>query len=59
MEMLDLRNRDGSLTGEVKERSLVHRDGDLHGTVHIWLDEYQEVVRQVEAYFVETGRELQ
>lgn len=41
MEMLDLRRKDGSLTGEVKERSLVHRDGDLHGTVHIWLVRYQ------------------
>ena len=39
--MLDLRNKDGSLTGETKERSLVHRDGDLHGTVHIWLVRYR------------------
>lgn len=37
MEMIDLRNRDGSRTGEVKERTLVHRDGDLHGTSHVWL----------------------
>ena len=40
-EMLDLRNKDGSLTGETKERSLVHRDGDLHGTVHVWLVRYR------------------
>ena len=37
MEYFDIRNRDGSITGEVKERSQVHRDGDLHGTVHIFI----------------------
>lgn len=42
MEYIDLRREDGSLTGEVKERSLVHRDGDLHGTSHVWLIRYRE-----------------
>ena len=42
MEMIDLRRRDGSLTGEVKARELVHRDGDLHGTSHVWLVRYRE-----------------
>ena len=28
---------DGGRTGQVKERSAVHRDGDWHGTAHIWL----------------------
>ena len=37
MEFFDLRNPDGSITGVIKERSLVHRDGDLHGTVHIFI----------------------
>lgn len=37
MEFFDILNEDGKKTGEVKERSLVHKDGDLHGTVHIWL----------------------
>ena len=37
MEFFDIRNPDGSLTGKVKERDLVHRDGDLHGTVHIFI----------------------
>lgn len=37
MEYFDIRNLDGSITGQVKERSLVHRDGDLHGTVHIFI----------------------
>ena len=43
MEFFDIRNKDGSLTGEVKERTLVHRDGDIHGTSHVW------IVRQDEA----------
>lgn len=37
MELFDIRNLDGTITGEVKERSLVHQDGDLHGTVHIFI----------------------
>lgn len=37
MELLDLRNKDGSLSGETKERELVHRDGDVHGTSHVWI----------------------
>ena len=37
MEYFDLINQDGTKTGEQKERSLVHRDGDLHATVHIWI----------------------
>ncbi|MBQ1281389.1 MAG: NUDIX domain-containing protein [Oscillospiraceae bacterium] len=36
-EYFDLRREDGSVTGEVKARSLVHLEGDLHGTVHIWI----------------------
>ena len=37
MEMLDIRTPDGKATGVIKNRSEVHRDGDLHGTSHIWL----------------------
>ncbi|MEA4964266.1 MAG: NUDIX domain-containing protein [Oscillospiraceae bacterium] len=36
-EYFDLRREDGSKTGETKARALVHRDGDLHGTAHVWL----------------------
>ena len=36
-EYFDIRDENGKITGEVKERSLVHQDGDLHGTVHIWV----------------------
>ena len=37
MELFDIRTPDGEPTGQVKERSAVHRDGDWHGTAHIWL----------------------
>lgn len=37
MELLELRKEDGSLTGEVRERSMVHENGDLHGTSHVWI----------------------
>ena len=40
-ELLDLRKEDGSRKGETKERELVHRDGDLHGTSHVWLVRYR------------------
>lgn len=37
MELFDIRTPDGKVTGRVKEREQVHRDGDLHGTAHVWL----------------------
>ncbi len=37
MEFFDIRTPNGELTGRVKERSAIHRDGDWHGTAHIWL----------------------
>lgn len=37
MELLDIRDREGRLTGQVKEREKVHEDGDLHGTSHVWV----------------------
>ena len=37
MEYFDVLTPDGGRTGQVKERSAVHRDGDWHGTAHIWL----------------------
>ena len=36
MELFDIYNPDGTRTGVTKERSLVHRDGDLHAAVHIF-----------------------
>lgn len=37
MEMLDVVNEDGSRTGLIKERGVVHREGALHATAHIWI----------------------
>lgn len=36
-ELFEIMEPDGSLTGELKPRSQVHRDGDLHGAAHIWV----------------------
>ena len=37
MELLDIRREDGSLTGEVRERTIAHENGELHGTAHVWI----------------------
>lgn len=37
LELFDICKEDGSLTGHVKERAMVHRDGDFHRTVHMWV----------------------
>ena len=37
MEFFDILDENGNKTGKIKERSLVHEDGDIHGTVHIWI----------------------
>lgn len=37
MELLEVLGEDGAPTGVVRERSLIHRDGDLHGTCHVWV----------------------
>lgn len=36
-EFFDILSSDGTPTGVIKERNAVHRDGDLHGSVHVWL----------------------
>lgn len=36
-EYFDIRDWDGNPTGEKKERGQVHRDGDIHGTSHVWI----------------------
>ncbi len=36
-EMIDLLRPDGTPLGRAKEKSLVHRDGDLHRTAHLWI----------------------
>ena len=37
MEYFDIYDPDGTVTGKIKERSLVHRDGDLHAAVHLFI----------------------
>ncbi len=37
LEFFDVLDEDGEKTGRIKERSLVHEDGDVHGTSHIWV----------------------
>ena len=37
LELFDILKEDGSKTGIVKERGVAHREGALHGTVHIWI----------------------
>lgn len=37
MELFDILNPDGTKTGIVQERGVVHREGSLHGTAHIWI----------------------
>ena len=37
MELFDILNPDGSKTGIVRERGVAHREGSLHGTVHMWI----------------------
>ncbi|MGH2557510.1 MAG: NUDIX hydrolase [Thermomicrobiales bacterium] len=36
-ELFDVLSADGAPTGEVKARALVHRDGDWHRAVHVWV----------------------
>lgn len=47
MELLDLVNENGMPTGQVKERTLVHQDGDRHRTSHVWLVRCREGSWQV------------
>lgn len=37
MEYLDVLDESGEKIGLVKTRSEVHRDGDWHGAVHVWI----------------------
>ncbi|MFA6386523.1 MAG: NUDIX domain-containing protein [Candidatus Paceibacterota bacterium] len=36
MEYIDILDEKGNMTGESKEKMEIHRDGNLHRTVHIW-----------------------
>ncbi len=49
-EPLEVLNPYGLPTGEVKPRDQVHRDGDLHRTLHLWLLSGANVVLQRRAH---------
>lgn len=36
-EVIDLIRDDGTPLGHAKSKSAIHRDGDLHRTVHLWI----------------------
>ncbi len=37
LELFDICDENGVPSGRIKERAMVHRDGDLHRTVHMWV----------------------
>lgn len=37
MEFFELMDAEGNKIGQLKERTQVHRDGDLHGSSHVWV----------------------
>lgn len=44
MEYLDVLNSDGTPTGAAKPRDEVHRQGDWHKTVHVWILNYDREI---------------
>lgn len=49
MELFDVLDLNGNKTGIQKERKKVHQDGDIHGSVHIWLIKEGSVLLQKRA----------
>ena len=45
-ELFEILKYNGTPTGELKPRGEVHRDGDLHGSVHVWVFDGEEVLLQ-------------
>ena len=46
-EYFDILDNDGNKTGETKPRKIVHREGDWHRSVHIWvLNENGDIILQ-------------
>ncbi len=46
MDVFDILTENGAKTGKTKERNAVHRDGDWHGSVHIWVIQKGNVLLQ-------------
>jgi isopentenyldiphosphate isomerase len=59
MEYLDVLDENGNLTGEKKDRNLVHRDGDWHKTIHLWIiDTKGEILLQKRSANTETCQNM-
>ena len=43
-ELIDVLNENGEPSGVIRSRRAVHRDGDLHRTVHVWIMNRQNQV---------------
>lgn len=37
MEYIDIVDENNNLTGEIKEKTKAHEDGDFHRTAHVWI----------------------
>ncbi len=46
-ELFDILDENGDKTGVTKRRGDVHRDGDIHGSVHIWMTRCVDGCQQV------------
>lgn len=56
VEHLDILDANGNATGFARDRDLVHRNGDLHRTVHIWIvNSRKQVLLQKRAADKETN----
>ncbi|SES83490.1 NUDIX hydrolase [[Clostridium] polysaccharolyticum] len=51
MEYFELLNADGTKMGKVKERNLVHQDGDWHGGSHIWVVRKKDEPKEAESKY--------
>lgn len=50
MEFVDVLDENGNMTGVVKPRKAVHRSGELHRTVHVWImNSHHELLLQKRA----------
>ena len=48
-ELFEILKYNGKPTGTLKPRGEVHRDGDRHGSVHVWVFDGEEVLLQKRA----------
>ncbi len=55
MEYIDVLDKNGNKTGEIKEKKEVYNDGDYHKTVHVWIiNDNNEILVQKRAPKKET-----